>query len=54
MGLISSFRGPLEHLATLTCNQVRFAGACTTIVPMLAEPTIARREAFYLIGVLIR
>jgi len=45
-----SFRGLLEHLATLTRNQVRFAGAQAT-VPMLAEPTSAQREAFTLIGV---
>jgi hypothetical protein len=45
-----SFRGLIEHLATLTRNQVRFAGTRTT-VPMLAEPTSAQREAFRLIGV---
>jgi len=44
-----SFRGLLEHLATLTRNQVRFAGTRVT-VPMLAEPTSAQREAFDLIG----
>ena len=44
-----SFRGLLEHLATLARNQVRFAGATAT-VPMLAEPTSAQREAFDLIG----
>jgi Transposase DDE domain len=44
-----TFRGLLEHLATLTRNQVRFAGAKAT-VPMLAEPTSAQREAFTLIG----
>ena len=44
------FRGLLEHLATLTRNQVRFAGARAT-VPMLAEPTSTQREAFRLIGV---
>jgi hypothetical protein len=44
-----SFRGLLSHLATLTRNQVRFAGASAT-VPMLAEPTGAQREAFNLIG----
>ena len=44
-----SFRGLLEHLATLTRNQVRFAGTRAT-VPMLAEPTSAQREAFRLIG----
>jgi hypothetical protein len=45
-----SFRGLIEHLATLTRNQVRFAGANAT-VPMLAEPTSAQREAFHLISV---
>jgi hypothetical protein len=45
-----SFRGLLEHLATLTRNQVRFAGTTAT-VPMLTEPTSTQREAFDLIGV---
>jgi hypothetical protein len=44
-----SFRGLLAHLATLTRNQVRFAGTTTT-VPMLTEPTSEQREAFHLIG----
>jgi hypothetical protein len=44
-----SFRGLLEHLATLTRNQVRFPGASTE-VPMLAEATPAQRRAFELIG----
>jgi Transposase DDE domain len=44
-----SFRGLLEHLATLTRNQVRFAGAGTE-VPVLAEPTSTQRQAFDLIG----
>jgi hypothetical protein len=44
-----SFRGLLEHLATLTRNQVRFAGTRAT-VPMLAEPTSAQREAFRQLG----
>jgi hypothetical protein len=44
-----TFRGLLEHLATLTRNQVRFAGTQAAI-PMLAEPTSAQREAFDLIG----
>ncbi|HLK75907.1 MAG TPA: IS1634 family transposase [Streptosporangiaceae bacterium] len=43
------FRGLLEHLATLTRNQVRFAGAEAT-VPVLAEPTSTQREAFHLLG----
>jgi hypothetical protein len=45
-----SFRGLLDHLATLTRNDIRFAGAAAT-VPMLADPTSAQREAFDLIGV---
>ena len=45
-----SFRGLLEHLATLARNQVRFAGARVD-VPMLTEPTSTQREAFDLIGV---
>jgi hypothetical protein len=44
-----SFRGLLDHLATLTRNQVRFAGT-TAAVPMLAEPTSTQREAFDLVG----
>jgi hypothetical protein len=47
-----SFRGLLEHLATLTRNQVRFTGTRAT-VPMLAEPTSTQREAFHLIGTAI-
>jgi hypothetical protein len=45
-----SFRGLLEHLATLTRKQVPFAGTRAT-VPVLAELTSAQREAFDLIGV---
>jgi hypothetical protein len=44
-----SFRGLLDHLATLTRNQVQFAGTRATI-PVLAEPTSVQREAFELIG----
>ncbi|HEY6276766.1 MAG TPA: IS1634 family transposase [Streptosporangiaceae bacterium] len=44
-----SFRGLLAHLATLTRNQVRFAGTRVT-VPVLAEPTSTQRDAFELIG----
>jgi Transposase DDE domain len=47
-----SFRDLLEHLATLTRNQVRFTGTRAE-VPMLAEPTSAQREAFTLIGAAI-
>ena len=45
-----SFRGLLEHLATLTRNQVRYTGTQVTI-PMLTEPTSTQRQAFELIGV---
>ena len=45
-----SFRDLLEHLATLTRNQVRFAGTTAT-VPMLTEPTSTQRQAFDLLGV---
>ena len=44
-----SFSGLLDHLATLTRNQVRFAET-RVAVPMLTEPTSAQREAFNLIG----
>jgi hypothetical protein len=44
-----SFRVLLEHLATLTRNQVRFTGT-EVAVPMLTEPTSAQRQAFELIG----
>ncbi len=47
-----SFRSLLEHLATLTRDQVRFAGTEFT-VPMLAEPTSAQRQAFELLGAAI-
>ena len=47
-----SFRGLLEHLATLTRNQVRFTGTKVTI-PMLTEPTSTQREAFTLLGTAI-
>ena len=45
-----SFRGLLEHLATLTRNQVRYTGTQVTIA-MLTEPTSTQRHAFQLIGV---
>src|SRR6266571_3814222 len=44
-----SFGSLLEHLATLTRNQVRFPGASAEL-PMLAEPTPGQRRAFELIG----
>jgi hypothetical protein len=47
-----SFRGLLDHLATLTRNQVRYTGTQVTI-PMLTEPTSVQREAFHLLGAAI-
>jgi hypothetical protein len=47
-----SFHGLIGHLATLTRNQIRFAGASAT-VPMLAEPTSTQRQAFDLLGAAI-
>ena len=44
-----SFHGLLAHLATLTRNQVRFAGT-PAAVPVLTEPTSEQRQAFDLIG----
>ena len=44
-----SFRDLLEHLGTLTRNQVRYTGTQVTIA-MLTEPTSAQRQAFELIG----
>jgi hypothetical protein len=47
-----SFRDLLDHLATLTRNQVRFTGTHAT-VPMLTEPTSTQRQAFHLLGTAI-
>jgi hypothetical protein len=44
-----TFRGLLEHLATLTRNQVRYPETQVTIA-MLAEPTSTQRQASELIG----
>jgi len=46
---LRSFRGLLDHLATLTRNQVRFTGAGTD-VPILTQPTPDQHRAFHLIG----
>jgi len=43
-----SIRGLLEHLATLTRNQIRITGTDTDL-PMLAEATPDQRAAFELI-----
>jgi hypothetical protein len=45
-----SFRALLDHLATLTRNQVRYTGTDVT-VPTLTEPIAAQWQAFHLIGV---
>ena len=44
-----SFTGLLAHLATLTRNELRFAGT-PAAVPVLTEPTSRQRQAFDLIG----
>ena len=46
---LRSFRGLLDHLATLTRNQVRYHGASTD-VPVLADPTPDQRRAFDLLN----
>ena len=46
---LRSFRGLLDHLATLTRNQVRYHHTDTEI-PMLADPTDDQRHTFTLIG----
>ena len=46
---LRSFRGLLDHLATLTRNDIHYHGTNTT-VPTLAEPTPDQRRAFNLIG----
>jgi hypothetical protein len=46
---LRSFRGLLDHLATLTRNQIQFTTTGAEI-PMLADPTDDQRRAFTLIG----
>jgi hypothetical protein len=46
---VRSFRGLLDHLATLTRNDLRY-GPDGPTVPTLAEPTPTQRRAFDLIG----
>ena len=45
-----SYQGLLDHLATLTRNELRFAGT-PAVVPVLTEPTSRQKQAFDLIGV---
>jgi hypothetical protein len=47
-----SFQGLLGHLATLTRNELRFAGTPAP-VPVLTEPTSEQRQAFELIDAAI-
>jgi hypothetical protein len=49
---LRSFRGLLDHLATLTRNDVRYHGASTE-VPVLAQPTTDQRRAFDLLDTAI-
>ena len=44
-----SFRGLLDHLATLTRNQVRLAGTEHTVT-ILAEPTPTQQRVFELLN----
>ena len=44
-----SFQGLLDHLGTLTRNELRFAGT-PAAVPVLTEPTSRQRQAFDLIA----
>ena len=47
-----SYQGLLDHLGTLTRNELHFAGT-TAAVPVLTEPTPRQRQAFDLIGAAI-
>jgi Transposase DDE domain len=49
---LRSFRGLLDHLATLTRNQVQFT-ATGAEIPMLTEATPDQRRAFQLLGATI-
>ena len=46
---LRSFRGLLDHLGTLTRNQIHYHGASTD-VPVLADPTSDQRRAFDLLN----
>jgi hypothetical protein len=51
---VRSFRGLLDHLATLTRNDLRYGPADTgPIVPTLAEPTPTQRRVFELLDTAI-
>jgi hypothetical protein len=44
-----SYQGLLDHLGTLTRNELRFAGT-PALMPVLSEPTSRQKQAFELIG----
>jgi hypothetical protein len=46
------YQGLLNHLATLTRNELRFAGT-PAAVPVLTDPTSRQKQAFDLIGAAI-
>jgi hypothetical protein len=46
---VRSFGGLLDHLATLTRNDIRY-GDTATVVPTLSEPTTTQRRAFELLN----
>ncbi|TQC41448.1 transposase, partial [Rhodococcus sp. WS4] len=49
---VRSYQGLLEHLATLTRNDIRYGEGGPT-VPTLTEPTDTQRRAFDLLGTTI-
>jgi hypothetical protein len=50
---VRSFRTLLDHLATLTRNDIQYGGQHGPIVPTLAVPTPTQRRAFELLNTLI-
>jgi len=47
---VRSFRGLLDHLATLTRNTMRTTSGRSREFEMLASPTPTQRQAFELLG----
>lgn len=48
-----SYQGLLDHLATLTRNDLQYGGDTGPIVPTLTQPTSIQQQAFDLIGAAI-
>lgn len=46
---LHNFRGLLDHLATLTRNDIRY-GNTGPVIPTLSEPTTTQRRAFSLLN----